>query len=98
MPLGNGAIPSPGPNARRVEQQITLIPQGERWLFALDRPIGVRPSSGVQAQLYTADVLENRLPIYSKVIYTAVSEMHPADPPMTPGRRASFHPTAPGHQ
>jgi len=85
-PTTNGGVPLPGANSRRVEQQITLFPNYERWLFALDHPVGVRPASSVQAQLYTSDVLQNRQPINSTVIYTAVSEMNSPDAKMSPSR------------
>ena len=82
VPRTNGGVPPPGPGSRQVEQQITLFANYERWLFALDRPLGVRPSSNVQAQLYTSDVLQNRDRINTTAYYTAVSDTSPADATM----------------
>ena len=91
MPLGNGGIPSPGhavPTGRTTDYPVAA----GRTLACSPwtDPVGVRPSSSVQAQLYSADVLENRQPIYSNVSYTAISELNPVDLPMTPGRRAAY--------
>ena len=65
-------------NARRVRQQITLIPQGEHWMFALDHPVEVRTDPDVQAVVTGSSVLrsETRL-VGNSVIYTAVSELSP---------------------
>ena len=78
----------------RIEQQITLFPQGERWLFALDRPVDIHPSTSLQAQFFTTDVLESRTAILSKLIYYPVSELsHPETAPFAwpPG---CLHPPA----
>ena len=65
-------------STRRVRQQITLIPQGERWMFALDHPVEVRTDPDVQASVTGASVLrsESRL-VGNSVIYTAVSDLAP---------------------
>ena len=72
-----GGHPATRADSRQVEQLITLYPHYERWLFALDRPLGVRTSSNLRAQLFTSDVLQSRDAIGSKVIYTAISELGP---------------------
>ena len=65
--------PLPG----RIEQQITLIPQGERWLFALDRPVEIRPSSSLHGTLFKNNVLRSPNPVFNKVIYTVYSDPAP---------------------
>ncbi len=67
-------LPAP---AGGLEQQITLIPQGERWLFALDRPTDVKGASNVRAQVFKGNVLRSQTPIFNTTIYTAYSDLTP---------------------
>ena len=62
-----------------IEQQITLFARGDRYLFALDRPVGIKPSSSLQAQLFNSEVLQSRVPLLSTVIYYPTSELNRAD-------------------
>ena len=62
------------PPTGSIEQQITLIPQGEPWLFALDRPVEVKGSANVRAQLFQNNVLRSPTPLLNKAIYTVYSE------------------------
>ena len=89
-PRTNGGVSPPGPGSRQVEQQITLFANYERWLFALDRPLGVRSPSNVQAQLYTSDVLQNRERINATAFYTAVSDTNPTDAAMALATRRYY--------
>ena len=63
-------------NVHRIRQQITLIPQGERWMFALDHPVEVRTDPEIQASVTSSSALRSasRL-VGNSVIYTAVSEL-----------------------
>ena len=81
----------PGAAGNRVEQVITLMPHGERWLFALDRPVDVKGSSSFRAQACTSQVLRSQSPVYNKTIYTAVSDLA-GDPavPLNPDRRRFY--------
>ncbi len=63
-----------------IEQQITLIPQGERWLFALDRPVNARGTASVRALLFKNSVLRSPTPVINKAIYTVWSEAIPTTP------------------
>ena len=87
-PPRNGK-PAPG----WIEQQITLIPQGERWLFALDHPVDVKGSSNVRAQLHRNNVLRSPVPVTSNATYTAYSELTPvgAQTLSEPERRLYTH-------
>ena len=78
--------------ARRVRQQITLIPQGERWMFALDHPVEVRTDPGVQASVTGLNVLRSdaRL-VGNSVIYTAVSDFSPPGGDALPARERSWY-------
>ena len=77
-----GQVPPPPDKSipGRIEQQITLIPQGERWLFALDRPVDVKGSSSVHTQFARNNILRSQTPIFNKAIYTAYSTLTPAEP------------------
>ncbi len=62
------------PTARgEVEQTITIIPNGQRWLFALDRPVGVHAPDNLKAESTTAETLRSRDTIYHTSVYTAFS-------------------------
>ena len=67
--------PLPGTAANRVEQLITILPDGERWLYALDHPVDIKSSSHFQAQLNASDSVRSDSPIYSKTIYTVTSDL-----------------------
>ncbi len=60
-----------------IEQQITLIPQGERWLFALDRPTQIKESATLHAQVYKNNVLRSQTAVFNKTIYTVYSNLTP---------------------
>ena len=81
----------PGTAADRVEQIITVMPHGERWLFALDRPVDVKGSANFHAQACTTDVLRSQSPVFNKTIYTATSDLaaEPAQP-LSPERRRFY--------
>jgi transglutaminase-like putative cysteine protease len=57
------------PNAREVQQRITLPPHGARWMFALDRPIETVPG----AMLAQGDYLWSAQPIRKSRRYDVVS-------------------------
>ena len=79
--------PAPRPPGQaRIEQQITMYGQGERWLFALDRPVGGKQRSAYPPQLVTGDdVLRSRSLLFNTSIYTAYSDPNPPAPPqLTP--------------
>ena len=65
---------------RIVEQQITMYGQGERWLFALDRPLGAKQRSSSQPQLVTGGVLRSHSLLFNTSIYTAYSDPSPPSP------------------
>ncbi len=79
------------PAARGIEQKITLIPQGERWLFALDRPTGIKGSSNARAQVFETGVLRSDKPVFNTTIYTAYSDLSPgAAEPLEPMERRRY--------
>lgn len=84
---GDGTVPPHRPGAKRIEQQITLVPQGERWMFALDRPVGTLSQNSVPSDLYSTDVLQSRQPIWKTEIYRAVSETNTPPPALSDNRR-----------
>ena len=70
-----GDVP-PVPNARRVRQQITLVPQGERWMFALDHPVEVHADPEIHVALSGMYALRSALPLVgNSLMYTTVSEL-----------------------
>lgn len=81
----------PGTAAERAEQLITIMPHGERWLFALDHPVGIKNGSSLRAYVNASDVLRSESPIYSKTIYTVTSDLA-AEPgrPLSPELRKSY--------
>ncbi len=81
----------PGTVSARVEQLITIMPHGERWLFALDHPVEVRTGSSFHVQLNASDSLRSEAPVYSKNIYTVTSDLA-ADPRegLAPERRRFY--------
>ncbi len=83
-PMAWRAIPQPGTtdlpqNHGDVEQQITVIPTGGRWLFALDRPVGVKAPAIAHAEFAATQTLRSRDTIYNKTIYTAYSSLFSAN-------------------
>ncbi len=74
--------PLPGKASDRVEQRITIMPHGERWLFALDRPVEIKSGASFHAQLNASDALRSESPVYSKTIYSVTSDLAP-DPAQT---------------
>ena len=85
----------PPATGERVVQQITLIPHGERWLFALDHPVDVKTASGFNAQLNASDVLRSASPLYSKTIYTVTSDLTPNPARGLSPERRRFYTRAP---
>ncbi len=72
-------VPPRGPSESGIEQAITAIPQGERWLFALDRPTRIQAESSIKPLFSENNQLVNSAqPLQSKVNYTVFSE--PAQP------------------
>ena len=72
------AVESKGPlptGTEPVEQQITLMPQSERWMFALDRPVEVRSGAELHAMVTSTSVLRSAAPLVSKVTYSVVSTL-----------------------
>ena len=66
---GTGGLPVQSPNAKEVQQRITLAPHGARWMFALDRPIKAVPG----AMLARGDYLSSVQPIRKARRYEVVS-------------------------
>lgn len=84
-----GTKPGPG----LIEQKIILQPHGQRWLFALDRPVDVAPSKTLRPQLVDSDTLRSQGPVLNKGIYLVYSQINGADaapPPMPPAKRAFY--------
>ncbi len=74
---GEPAMRADKPTSGGIEQKITLIPQGERWLFALDRPTDVKNSSNIRAQVHESNVLRSQAPLFNTTVYTAYSDLTP---------------------
>ena len=66
---GTGGLPVPSPNAKEIQQRITLSPHGARWMFALDHPIKTPPG----AMLARGDYLSSLQPIRKARRYEVVS-------------------------
>src|SRR5438445_2847910 len=66
---GTGGLPVQSPNAKEIQQRITLAPHGARWMFALDHPIKTPPA----AKLARGDYLYSVLPIRKYRQYEVVS-------------------------
>src|SRR5437762_3213750 len=66
---GTGGLPVQFPNAKEIQQRITLAPHGARWMFALDHPIKTPPA----AMLARGDYLCSVLPIRKSRQYEVVS-------------------------
>src|SRR6266567_7801137 len=66
---GTGGLPVQFPNAKEIQQRITLAPHGARWMFALDHPIKTPPA----AKLARGDYLYSVLPIRKSRQYEVVS-------------------------
>ena len=84
-------LPEPA-EARRVQQQIILVPHGEHWLFTLDHPVEYRAAPGTSAALTNTYVLRSSKPLVANnTIYTAVSEIAPSiGEDLTPYDRARY--------
>ncbi len=83
--------PLPGNVANRVEQRITIMPHGERWLYALDHPVDIKAGSNFQAQLNASASVRSDSPVYSKTIYTVISDLAPEPAEtMTPEHRRLY--------
>jgi protein-glutamine gamma-glutamyltransferase len=63
-------IPSGPLNAHCIIQEITLMPHGQNWLFALDYPLDNSPHS----YLTSSQTLEIRTKLQSKLQYTVTSD------------------------
>src|SRR6266403_2653277 len=66
---GTGGLPVHSPDAKEIQQQITLSPYGARWMFALDHPIKTPPG----AMLARGDYLSSVQPIRKTRRYEVVS-------------------------
>lgn len=66
---GTGGLPVQSPNAKEIQQRITLAPHGARWMFALDHPIKTPPG----AMLARGDYLSSVQPIRKARQYEVVS-------------------------
>ena len=66
---GTGGLPVQSPNAKEIQQRITLAPHGARWMFALDHPIKTLPG----AMLARGDYLSSVQPIRKARRYEVVS-------------------------
>ena len=66
---GTGGLPVQSPNAKEIQQRITLAPHGARWMFALDHPIKTPPG----AMLARGDYLSSDQPIRKARRYEVVS-------------------------
>src|SRR4029077_18383253 len=66
---GTGGLPVQSPNAKEIQQRITLAPNGARWMFALDHPIKAVPG----AMLARADYLSSHQPIRKPRRYDVAS-------------------------
>src|SRR5437667_5357263 len=66
---GTGGLPVQSPNAKEIQQRITLAPHGARWMFALDHPIKTPPG----AKLARGDYLFSVQPIRKSRRYEVVS-------------------------
>ncbi|MBE7212503.1 MAG: DUF3488 domain-containing transglutaminase family protein [Gluconacetobacter diazotrophicus] len=87
--------PLPGKEADRVEQRITILPNGERWLYALDHPVDIRATANFPAQLSSGDSVRSDSPVYSKAIYTVVSDLAPEPVGALPPDRRHFYTKVP---
>ena len=66
---GSRGLSVQSPNAKEIQQRITLAPHGARWMFALDRPIKAVPG----AMLARGDYLWSVQPIRKSRRYEVVS-------------------------
>ena len=76
LPIDPTPLPNPegesDTSARMVSQRITLEPQQNRWLFALDRPVG---SATKDVQFGAGGSIEYRLPVTRKLLYNVTSRL-----------------------
>jgi transglutaminase-like putative cysteine protease len=76
----------------QIEQQITLLsPQGERWLYALDRPMSYPPNKSLHPFFTTGNVLRTELPVSSKTIYLVSSDLTPEQSGDLSATRRAFY-------
>ena len=88
---GDSPMRTNKPAAGTLDQQITLIPHGEHWLFALDRPTAIKDSANLHAQVSRNNVLRSQEAIYNKTIYTVTSALTPGTAsPLRPPERAWY--------
>jgi protein-glutamine gamma-glutamyltransferase len=66
---GTGGLRVPSPNAKEIQQRITLAPHGARWMFALDHPI----KTPLGAKLARGDYLYSVQPIRKARRYEVLS-------------------------
>ena len=66
---GSGGLTVQSPNAKEIQQRITLAPHGARWMFALDHPIKTPPG----AVLARGDYLSSDQPIRKTRRYDVAS-------------------------
>lgn len=60
LDISGSAVPVPSGNAKKIQQRITLPPNGARWMFALDRPIRAVPGAMLAWGDYLYSVQPNR--------------------------------------
>ena len=88
-------VPVPGAASERVEQRITIMPHGERWLYALDRPVDIQSGSHFPTQLNASDSVRSESPVYSKTIYTVTSDLLATNPQPLTADRLRFYTNVP---
>ena len=88
QPAGlNNPAPTVAPDDL-IEQKITLLSTGDRWLFALDRPTGMKPVGDLRADYLRTQTLHSHTPIDGTVNYTAFSSLNlPVPKALSPYQR-----------
>ena len=71
-PRPPAAEPESDGSARMVPQRITIEPQQNRWLFALDRPVGIASKDLFFA---AGGSIESRTPVMRKLLYSVTSRL-----------------------
>ncbi len=72
---GTPSPPPPRSPAAGLGQEITLVTQGENWMYALDRPVAVL-GSAIKPQFFRSlETLNSEQPVYSPVTYTVFSAL-----------------------
>ena len=59
-----------------IEQTITLLPTGDHWLFALDRPAGMLPSGSVRADYLRTQTLHDSSAVDGRINYNVYSSLN----------------------